>query len=341
MCACTTCGFVWNRTFDPKKLSYGPGYDNTQDCSPYFAEYVDDLVRHLVVEKSVKRARVVEIGCGKGSFLRRIVLFSGAENTGVGFDPSYLGPSEDLDGRLRFHREYYSPSVAGLQADVVVSRHVIEHVADPLGFLATLRTALEPSPRARAFIETPCVEWILRNFVFWDFFYEHCSLFNRESLAAAGVLAGFRANEVGHVFSGQYLWAELSLADSTSRKPDPDATVAAMAESFAGAERAMREQWKDRLENLSHRGRIAVWGAGAKGTTFVNLLDPGREFVEVLVDLNPKKQGRFTPGTGHPIVGIDGLRERGIRQAILMNPNYRDENHRLLQHAGLAVELVS
>jgi hypothetical protein len=184
------------------------------------------------------------------------------------------------------------------------------------------------------------VEWILRNLVFWDFFYEHCSLFSRESLTMASALTGFQADAVHHVFAGQYLWAELSLASKTPRKPIPDATIGTLAASFAGAEREMREEWARRLRHLTQRGRVAVWGAGAKGTTFVNLLDPNREFVAALVDLNPKKQGRFAPGTGHPIVGMEGLRESGIHQAILMNPNYLDENRQLLQQGGLAVELI-
>jgi hypothetical protein len=85
---------------------------------------------------------------------------------------------------------------------------------------------------------------------------------------------------------------------------------------------------------------VALWGAGAKGVTLANLLDPARERIACVVDLNPSKQGCFVPGTGHPIVGPQKLPDYGVSSAILMNPNYRSENLALLRDVGLDVALV-
>lgn len=74
--------------------------------------------------------------------------------------------------------------------------------------------------------------------------------------------------------------------------------------------------------------------------TFAYLADPHRQHVDCVVDLNPNKQGRFLPGTGHPIVHPAALKERGVRRAVLMNPNYRDENRAILRELGLDIELV-
>ena len=59
-----------------------------------------------------------------------------------------------------------------------------------------------------------------------------------------------------------------------------------------------------------------------------------------MVDLNPLKQGHYVPGTGHPIVSYQALTERGVSTAILMNPNYREENLALLQAANADVRLI-
>ena len=75
--------------------------------------------------------------------------------------------------------------------------------------------------------------------------------------------------------------------------------------------------------------------------TFANLIDPARALVDCVVDLNPQKQGAFVAGTGHPIVDYRALGSRGVTTAIVMNPNYLDENRRLLREAGLAVELIA
>lgn len=124
MAVCETCGFAFNRAFDASLLAYGDDYDNTQDHSPSFKSYTDGLVERLV-GLGVRDARVVEVGCGKGQFIQRLVEAS-PNTVGWGFDPSYVGPEELLQGRLKFRREFYGPGCESLLADVVVCRHVIE-----------------------------------------------------------------------------------------------------------------------------------------------------------------------------------------------------------------------
>ncbi len=86
--------------------------------------------------------------------------------------------------------------------------------------------------------------------------------------------------------------------------------------------------------------KVALWGAGAKGVTFANLVEPRQKWIDCVVDLNPQKQGRFIPGTGHPITSYKELGRRGVTTAILMDPNYRDENLLLLQQANLDIHLI-
>jgi C-methyltransferase-like protein len=69
-----------------------------------------------------------------------------------------------------------------------------------------------------------------------------------------------------------------------------------------------------------------VWGAGAKGATFVNLTDPNKEYISCLVDINPKKQGRYIAKTGHSIISPAQLSDfEGERHILVMNDNYYQE----------------
>jgi SAM-dependent methyltransferase len=289
----------------------------------------------MIEERGVENARIVEVGCGKGYFLRRLVE-QGRGNMGWGFDPSYVGADSDLDGRLTFERKYYGPGCESLRADVVVCRHVIEHVADPLALLATVRAALATSPGARVFFETPALSWILEHVVLWDFFYEHCSLFSAQSLTTAFERAGFSVTRVTKTFGEQYLWLEATLAHPTDTPSCDASSIPALARRFGERERQWIEAWRDRLRS---GGKLAIWGAGAKGVTFANLVDPDCELIDSVIDLNPHKQGHFVPGTGHPIVAPAALGERGVTRAILMNPNYRAENLALLHSLQLDIEL--
>lgn len=338
---CGACGFIFNRAFDPRKLMYGEEYDNTQAHSPAFSRHLDELVRHIVVERGVRDSHIVEVGCGKGLFLRRLVEFEGGGNVGRGFDPSYVGGEVECGGRLRFERRYYDSQCADVPADAVVCRHVIEHVPMPLELLGNIRRALAQARAARVFFETPCVEWILRHQVIWDFFYEHCSYFTAASLTTAFRASGFEVESVRHVFEGQYLWLEARPAagDSPPVVTSPG-SLPALAGEFARREAELIRVWEEKIRELRGAGPVALWGAGAKGVTFANLIDPSRRLVDCVVDLNPAKQGCYVPGTGHPIVDYRELFGRGVKTAVLMNPNYREENLRLLAEAGLDVSLV-
>jgi len=338
--ACEDCGFVFNRAFDLARLSYGADYDNTQSCSAYFDGYLDGLVKDLVERQAVRSSSIVEVGCGKGQFLRKLVCYPGANNRAFGFDPSYVGPDTDLDGRLVFRRCYYNDTCADVAADVVVCRHVIEHVPEPLVLLRSVRAALAYSPDARVFFETPCVDWILRNRVVWDFFYEHCSLFNADSLRTAFENTGFAVDRVEHIFGGQYLWLEAHVSTAVPPKMAGQTATALLAQAYGADEAALCRQWRAKLFDSQSQGKLSLWGAGAKGATFANLVDPVGLLIDCVVDLNPNKQGRYIPGTGHPIVASADLPLRGIKAAVLMNPNYREENLRLLAKAGIKLDLI-
>lgn len=340
MTVCEACGFIFNRAFEPHLLAYGKNYDNTQSCSAYFDSYLDELVQKLVEQRDVRHATIVEVGCGKGHFLRKLVDYPNSGNRGIGFDPSYVGPDTDREGRLLFRRSYYNDACADLPADVVVCRHVIEHVPDPLALLRSVRTALQGRLDTRVFFETPSAEWILRHKVVWDFFYEHCSLFSLVSLSRIFELAGFQINQIEEIFGGQYLWLEArpTLVDHVDMKSRLD--TVALAQAYGVREKALQTEWLAQINALKQHGKVALWGAGAKGATFANLADPDTLLLDCVVDINPNKQGCYIPGTGHPIVAPAELPARGVHAAILMNPNYHEENLRLLKRAGITIELI-
>lgn len=339
MVACHACGFVFNRSFDAEALRYTAQYDNTQLASAVFQDHVRRLVGRMIDECGVRNAHIVEVGCGKGGFLRALVTDGRANNRGLGFDPSYTGPEQDLGGRLRFERRFYDAACTHVPADAVVSRHVIEHVPAPLQLLGAIGAALAHRPGARLFLETPCVAWILEHDVVWDFFYEHCSLFTAGSLTTACERAGFTVDAVDHVFGGQYLWLE-----ATNRPPDRvsmnPARMPELAARFATGQAAQLARWQATVRDRAGAGRLALWGAAAKGVTFANLVDPDRAAFECLVDINPAKQGRFVPGTGHPIIAPAGLAGRRIAAVVLLNPNYKDEVMAILREQHLSIDVL-
>jgi len=349
MTACLSCGFVFNRSFDANLLSYGEDYDNSQNFSPAFVSHLNGLVHRLVHENGVSNCTIVEVGCGKGDFLQRLTAPEEFENHGFGFDPAYVGPEQLNNGRTEFCRTFYDEDSSRIPADVVISRHVIEHVPEPRILLRSIRAALSSSPNARVFFETPCVEWILRNQVAWDFFYEHCSLFTQSSLARLFEESGFHVKTVDHVFGGQYLWLEAGLTASVpaslsfSRRTNfaqLSAQILSMGTQYGSSEARRNARWTQRVSRLAKQGPIALWGAGAKGVTFANLIDRENTLFSCVVDTNPGKQGRFLAGTGHAIISPEALVRHNVHSVVVLNPNYLEEIRKTLSNLSVSVEVI-
>ena len=85
---CARCDHIWNAAFDPDAELYDPSYDNRQDASPAFRDYLSERMEALA-EHVAPGDTIVEIGCGQGAFLEALCARAGT--TGRGFDPSFRG----------------------------------------------------------------------------------------------------------------------------------------------------------------------------------------------------------------------------------------------------------
>lgn len=348
---CRHCGFVFNYAFDAALVGYDTNYENDQTQSAAFSAHVDRMAERVLAGTDAPAPLLVEIGCGQGYFLRRLIERAGDRRAMAhGFDPAWRGGATP-PGIIIEPCTFDGAAMARLgPPTAVVARHVIEHLDDPVAFLsairAALRAALGADSRARLFLETPCVEWILDGEVLHDFFYEHCSYYTTETLRFIIESAGFDVIAVEPVFGRQYLWAE-----AVPRPPSaaPNATgptasgldrLIAMARRFAQGDAARVARWGAVLKTLLRTGPVALWGAAAKGVAFATAVDPAAAMIDCLIDINPRKQGAFVPLTGHAILSPAQAAERGVRSVIVMNPNYRAEIAALIATAGLPFTLI-
>lgn len=87
----------------------------------------------------------------------------------------------------------------------------------------------------------------------------------------------------------------------------------------------------DYLEVLLARKKNAstktyIWGAGAKGITFSNILAKKSIHVDAIVDINPAKQGRFSALSALPIIPPESAKPELVNADVfVMNPVYFEE----------------
>lgn len=338
---CDRCGFVFNRAFDPGLVPYGAHYENSLHFSPSFQAYAESLARRLIERHAVRGRRVVEIACGNGEFLS--LLCELGDNRGIGYDPSGVveraapGARDRLDIRTRFFQE----SDASEPADLICCRHALEHMEDPMSFLRMLRSGLRDRPETVLYFEVPNSTWILEEFDLWDLIYEHFGYFTRQSLKQAFTRAGFEALDVGEDFGRQFLWIEARAGAGEDAARVDLSELEATVSHFSRACQEKVQRWRDWLEELGSEGREAVvWGAGSKGTTFMNLFRDAGALSRV-VDVNPHKEGMYVSGTGHRIVHPDRLVEGGAPDFVLvMNPVYLQEIQETLKRLEIPSECL-
>ncbi len=331
---CHACGHMFNPDFNPQLVPYGPVYENSLNCSGRFREYDDALIDALIERYQLRNRKVVEIGCGRGDFLKALCRRGG--NHGVGFDPSCPDGEEpgDRGCDVVIRREHWENCHSSVDADFICSRHTLEHVGKPRAFLAGIRSAARKSG-VPVFLEVPNSLYTLRDEGIWDIIYEHCSYFCASSLERALAESGYLTFDVDETFGGQFLTIHAETNGRSAQSalaPPPE--VARLVTAFAEKYRTKVDAWARRLDAFAHKGRkVIVWGAGAKGTMFLNTLRRGN--VEYVVDVNPRKQGKYVVGSGQRIVAPEFLKEYGPSVIICMNPNYREEIERRSRELGL------
>lgn len=343
---CPRCGHIFNRAFDPDRMSYSQSYDNSLHYSPTFQRYTHGLARHLVKRHDLCDKQLIEIGCGKGDFLLLLARLGG--NRAIGFDPSYEPDRVDAPHleRVTFVQDYYTDAYAHYDADFVCSRYVLEHLPDPLDFLKMVHRALDPPSGTVLYFEVPNAALILRELSVWDVIYEHCSYFSPPSLAWVFEEAGFQVEDIYTGYNNQFLSIEARHVEGAPRPSRWAARSAVQAlrehtVTLSDTLREMRASWRDRLAAARAQGqRVAAWGAGAKAVSFLNVVGAGEE-VAAVVDINPHKQGAFLPGTGHPIIPPRQLVDIRPDLIILMNPIYKNEVRAMLHDFDLAPEIVA
>lgn len=337
LAVCDRCGAIRNVAFDSSLVDYDGSYENSQLFSPAFEGYARALAAELVESFDLRDGLVLELGCGKGEFLA--MLCDAGCARAIGFDPTYEGEVDDqlLGDRIQIERRLFEPSDA-VPADLVVSRHVLEHLEDPSSVLAGMRAGTG-EPAASLYLEVPDVRYVLSPTGMWDLIYPHVTYFSPPSLEALVGRAGYDTTACATVFGDQFLTLRATPRSTPYELPDSDPRVAdlvARAHAFGDQFRRTLDGWSERLADGA---TTALWGAGAKGVTFLNSL-PADESVELVVDLNPRKQGRYLPGTAHQVHSPDALRAEAPARVIVMNPMYRDEIEAQLLEMRVEAEVL-
>lgn len=339
---CANCGFIYNAIFDLARVDYAATTEESQHFSGTFNRFADGLVEDIASSYSLKNKRTLEIGCGKGDFLEALVARTGTR--AVGIDPGFIPErASAAAAQITFRKEYFRPDSVTTAPDFIVCRHTLEHIPEVAEFIGDVVTTIGSREDVDLFFETPDVFRVLSDCAFWDIYYEHCSYFTMGSHARLFRRAGLDVTRLYLDYGDQYIiqYAETGDEKTHLESEDDLDAVKVLVKTFPARVAEARAYWTNFVRSRHAQGRkVVLWGGGSKGVSFLTTNALADE-VAGIVDINPHKQGKFLPGTGHEVLAPTRLVDLEPDTVIVMNAVYESEITAQLKTMGLTPEVVS
>jgi SAM-dependent methyltransferase len=337
-CVCLDCALIQVADQIPadffREYVYVPSASATMHV--HFAEMAKTLKERFL---SDPKSLIVDIGSNDGLFLKackdlgaRVLGIEPARNLtevarakGIEVVNEYFNPE-----RAEAVRAKYGPAM------VITTTNTFNHIDDLHGFVKGVRTLLDD--KGAFVIEVPhALDLVVKN-EFDTMYHEHLSTFSVKSLAEllkffemevfdiqplpihGGSMRIFcqKKERGGKVMPivGEYLKreADAKLFDEQTYR-DHAKRVEANKKSMMELLRKLKSQGK----------RLAGYGAPAKGNSLLNYYGIGPDLLDYLVDRNPLKQNKFSPGMHIPVYPAEKLMQDKPDYVLILAWNFADE----------------
>ena len=218
---------------------------------------------------------------------------------------------------------------------LITATNVFAHVDDVGGFLAAARHCLHE--KGALMLEFPyCMDFI-ENREFDTIYFEHLSYVLIRPVTRLATKGGMQVFDVQkhdihggtvRVFLGIEGAHEIkpSVADFLEREANGGFHDFAIYRKWTGEIDVLIDDLASRLRKLKSEGaKIAAFAASAKGNTLLNACRLGSAEIDYIVDDTPEKIGRFSPGTGIPIVDRSVLTDDPPDYLVILAWNFARE----------------
>jgi len=323
---CESCRHVSTRletTMSPEELhaiTYGELYRSyaPTGLSGLQKRYTDFVGEWLASQLTVK-SKVIEIGSHDG-YMLSLLAAKGHDCRGV--EPSPFADIAREKYKLEVEKDFFDPSRYEAESfDMVIMRHVVEHVDAPVKFVADAVRVLKPG--GLLYIEVPNSQWSVEATYFPEFHADHISYFSMASLLQLFDRAGVR--DIRHA-EGVSAYMRFPFLNVLARKTE-GATVLGASRGgwfmdFRGRDVLERfsstfDLYVSRLRALKDERPLGVWGTGSIGIQYAIDAGWGLDDNVTYVDPNPASQGLQLSVTGHHVHKPDVLKERGINRLLI------------------------
>jgi len=314
----------------------------------YFSSYSDTWLEHAraYTDAMIERfgfnhtSRVIELGSNDGYLLQ---YFLARHIPVLGVEPAANVAERALKKGITTIIEFFGQRTATEireeygEADLIVGNNVLAHTPDLNDFVGGMKLLLRPEGVIT--LEFPHLMRLVEGNQFDTIYHEHfsyLSFLTVERIFAAHGLTLFDVEELGTHGGSLRIYAAHTECDRhavTARvgklKERELAWGVENLETYTSfAERVCKTKRKllKTLIEIKDQGKsIAGYGAPGKGNTLLNYCGIRTDFLDYTVDRNPRKQGKFLPGSLIPVYHPDKIRETRPDYILILPWNLRDE----------------
>ena len=234
------------------------------------------------------------------------------------------------------------------RADLITATNVIAHLDGVKEFMVAAKGLLKKS--GVLVIECPYLIDFIENMEYPTLYFEHISTMSVRPIAQLAKQKGLKIINVEKfpihcgtiritlAHDTSYYVPKPSVADFTTKEILGGYDKKETYQSWEGKVKAQVHEFEMKLLELKKSGaKIAAFGASAKGNTLLNYAKMNTDIISWICDATPEKIGKFSPGTGIPIVHTSMVTKDAPDYLILTAWNFADvlmDNARKLGYKG-------
>jgi len=212
--------------------------------------------------------------------------------------------------------------------DLITATNVFAHLNNVTEFLEACKIALKPN--GVIVIENPYWMETMEGNQFDQVYFEHMSYWSIKPMIALCQKVGLHLVDLSFQdIHGGTMRYEI-------RKQEGEKELTEVYESNYWNNLSDYENWsskvywiKDQISQnltaIAKGKKVCAFAASAKGNTLLNFCGIGTDLIKFICDETPEKIGKYSPGTGIPIVGLQSIIDYQPDYVLILSWNFKDE----------------
>lgn len=352
VCLCERCGLSQlSIVIDPETL-FGH-YVYRSSISQGYKDHCEQMAIGLYMNGLQRVAFHIDIAGNDGALLHEFKKVFGPYYKTLNVDPATNLTKICEDKGIRTFTTFWGMDAANHllathwpKADLITATNVFAHVDNVQEFLLAAKAVLNET--GVIVLEFPYLIDFIEKKEFDTVYFEHLSYFSIAPLEYLCRKVGLVLEDVEHydIHGG-------SVRCYIRKIGEPSAAVHKYVENemMRGyfdirLYQAWAEDVWDIIASFSYSlgdlkgGRVYGFAASAKGNTLLNCAKIERRELPYIVDQTPEKIGKYSPGTGIPIISMEEMIEKKPDYLVVLSWNFMDEIKQKCKAAGYAGSFI-